>query len=128
MSSIHLFIELVQISIGVRRGLSEQPSEKDWDDIFELTQKQSLVGVLFPAVTQLKESNSEHNIQLFFTWLAQVVAIQQRNTQLDEYSAMLTRIFKEWGVESCILKGQGIARIYPHPDLRQVSVRTLGLV
>lgn len=45
--------------------------------------------------------------------------IKQQNEIVNERAEMLTRILAAWGYRTCILKGQGVAQLYPNPLLRQ---------
>lgn len=48
-----------------------------------------------------------------------MMALEQRNKLLDAKAAELTRLFTDDGFRSCILKGQGVAKLYQHPYRRQ---------
>lgn len=39
-----LFFELVQVALGVRPCLSHSPSVQEWDELYAMAKKQSLVG------------------------------------------------------------------------------------
>jgi len=42
-----LFYELVQVAIGARSELSRSPSASEWSALYELSDKQALVGICF---------------------------------------------------------------------------------
>ena len=42
-----IFFELLQVAVGTRDELSRMLSAKDWDELYEIAKKQSLVGVCF---------------------------------------------------------------------------------
>lgn len=48
------FFELIQVALGVRTCLTHSPSEDDWSQLYELTKKQSLVGICFAALQKLQ--------------------------------------------------------------------------
>ena len=39
-----IFFELLQVAVGTRDELSRMLSAKDWDELYEIAKKQSLVG------------------------------------------------------------------------------------
>lgn len=58
-------------------------------------------------------------MELFLQWIGESLDIEAQNKSLNEAAKRLTEIFKEGQFRSCVLKGQGVARLYPDPDLRQ---------
>lgn len=48
-----IFFELLQVAVGTRDELSRMLSAKDWDELYEIAKKQSLVGVCFAGVRRL---------------------------------------------------------------------------
>ena len=83
--------------------------------------KQSLIGVILEGAQRLSESeaNQKPPLPLLYEWIGHVERIRLHNRQMDQKSAMLTRIFNDRGYKSCVLKGQGATRLYPQPELRQ---------
>ena len=113
-----MFFELLQVALGQRDILSHNPSDKEWGEIYELSQKQAIVGVLFSAVEKLSLRGQKPPLALLYEWIALVEQIKQRNTLLNRRSIALMRMFADAGFDSCILKGQGNALMYPQPLLR----------
>ena len=113
------FKKLLRASVGADASKIVL-TEKEWLYCFEEAQKQSLAGVMFPTVKDNLVDESGTRIEpLFSEWLGVIVQTDYYNKDLDGKTAMLTRIFRSWGYNSCILKGQGVARLYPEPSLRQ---------
>jgi hypothetical protein len=46
MSNNH-FIHLIQLSIGAADGFEEALSDQEWEEMFALAKKHSILGVLF---------------------------------------------------------------------------------
>lgn len=109
-----IFLELIQVTIGTRDKLTKVPTEGDWQHIYETAVKQSLVGVVFSAIELLNKQDStiKPPITLFYNWLGEVSRIEKRNKNLNEATEHLTRIFKNGGLRSCVLKGQGVGLMY----------------
>lgn len=115
------FFHLLQAAFGQSFHESISFDEKEWNMVFEMAIKQSLIGVILEGVQRLSEKDSckRPPLSLLYEWIGQAELIKQQNKQKDQKSAMLTRMLKDWGCKSCILKGQGVARLYPQPELRQ---------
>ena len=116
-----LFFELIQLAIGNRRNLSRIPTGEEWQEIYQEAEKQALVGFLLSAVEKLNELDkaSMPPMHLFYQWIGDALQIENRNKEVTYAAAKLTRIFKNGGMRSCVLKGQGIAQLYPKPERRQ---------
>lgn len=114
------FFELLQLAVGTRECFSEQPTAEEWPELVEMFQKQSLLGIGYRGVSQaVKNGNCQTASLPFLTkWSMRVDDIPQKNAELDKDASILTRIFEKEGFDVCILKGQGIARLYPDPSLR----------
>lgn len=118
---MNLFFELLQVSVGTRDQLSKIPTEGDWSRLYEESVRQSLVGIVFVGIEKLYRKNAAIRPQtpLFYQWLGSVLQIEQRNKALDLAASQLSDQFKHRGLRGCVLKGQGLARLYPAPLRRQ---------
>ena len=54
-----LFVELIQVALGTRTVLSRIPSENDWQQIYEIAAKLSLVGVVLSGIEVIRAKNVE---------------------------------------------------------------------
>lgn len=128
---MELFVELLQVALGNRNVLSRIPSEDEWQQIYETAAKQSLVGLVLRGIEELRAKNIELSVPrvLLLQWIGEVQIIEQQNKKLNEAVEHLTRIFKNGGYSSCVLKGQGVARLYDvrckKSDVRSTSCRAV---
>lgn len=113
-----LFEELILISLGKQDEFSKQPSSNDWKGLLEEAKKQSVVGVLLSGIERLSASQRPPELTLM-AWFGYTNIMVRRNKLLDKRAAELAAILKDGGFSSCILKGQGVARLYPQPERRQ---------
>ena len=109
-----LFVELIQIALGTRTVLSRIPSENEWQQIYEIAAKQSLVGIVLSGIEVIRAKNVELSVPkiLLLQWIGEVQMIEQQNKKLNEAAEHLIRVFKNGRLRSCVLKGQGVARLY----------------
>ena len=113
-----IFFELIGVSIGTQDRLSRLPSEAEWEELFEMAVKQSLVGVCFCGIHQLGADSDEGYVQigmseeLYFDWMGMAAQINMRNEQVNEQCVALQRKFSTDGYGTAILKGQDYARYY----------------
>lgn len=116
-----LFVELVRVALGTRPSLSTVPSIEDWQNAYLLAEKHALVGLLFSAIEKLNEQDKTYMppTPLLYQWMGETLQIENRNVKVNYAAEQLTSIVKDGGLRSCVLKGQGIARLYPKPERRQ---------
>lgn len=117
---IETFFELIQITVGTRDGFSKVPSAKMWAVIFDMAEKQSLTGVLLAGLEKLPAAQRPPQ-GLLLDWIGIQQMVVSTNKNQDRRSKELYEWVKEKGVDSCVIKGQGVARLYPQPELRQAG-------
>ena len=111
------FFELLQVAIGHRATLSQAPSAEQWREIYRMAVQQTLVGITFCAVEQLPLEQRPPK-QLLLQWFMMKERIVQGNRLLNQRAVETVDYFRKEGFGCCILKGQGIATLYPNPLLR----------
>ena len=118
---MRLFVELIQVALSFKTSLSYVPSDEDWQEAYQLAEKQALIGLLFSAIEILNEKGETAipPMSLFYQWTGLMLNTETQNKRLNEAAEHLTRIFKNGGLRCCVLKGQGIARLYQQPLRRQ---------
>lgn len=117
-----LFFEIIQLAIGKRKELSKIPSEKEWKEIFDLSIRHSMLGILFAAFHKVlggrmdadRSDTSLKNVsdEIFFQTLFSFTDIQKSNRRINKRCVEIQSMFAEAGMKSTILKGQGIAAYY----------------
>ena len=128
-----LFFELIRVALGSQDTLSRAPSSKEWKQLYDMSKKQSLVGICFAGLQKLfnldhqepstnnPQSDSTHNPEpitlnlnedLYYKWMGMSAKIQHRNDVVNRQCVELQRRLREDGFRSCILKGQGVAKWY----------------
>ena len=113
-----LFKELILISLGKRDSFSRRLNEADWISLYTEAQRQAIGGILLDGVEKVI-AFGEDKPNFLMQWISQVLALENRNRLLDARCKEITKVFNELGLRSCVLKGQGVARLYPNPLRRQ---------
>ena len=110
-----LFYELMQVALGNRVVLSETLSEAEWHSLYENCLRQSVTGFAFEALDGLSKQGQKPPTDLLYQWIGDAEQIKARNLLLNKRCVQVSRMFAEAGFRTCILKGQGNARLYPNP-------------
>lgn len=113
-----LFFELIKVAIGNQDCLSRLPLANEWDKLFAMAKKQSLVGITFIGLQKLG-ANAEDGFatigmseDLYFTWVGVAAKINVKNELVNRQCAVVQQKLEESGKKCCILKGQGIGSLY----------------
>lgn len=112
------FFELLRISLGNETTLTHSLTDDEWQEVYLMADKQTVVGLLLSGIERLSEEQRPPQ-EFLLQWIGEVLQIEDQNKIIDSAAKQLTRIFKDGGMRSCVLKGQGIARLYPKPERRQ---------
>lgn len=111
------FRELILISIKKRHAFTRILTDMEWGELYVEAEKQSLLGVCYSGIEHLpKEQMPSKNLKL--QWFGQAEYIRGCNKLVAKRAADVTRLYAEEGIRSVILKGQGVAMLYPYPELR----------
>lgn len=111
------FFELIQISLLRRDYLSGEPSPEQWKELLDLATRHAIIGVLFPAIERLPQSQRPPS-DVLINWYAISEKIKSMNIRLNKQIVWLSERLHKEGRSFCILKGQGVALYYPSPLLR----------
>ena len=112
-----LFFALIRCGIGKEDRLPATPTPQEWQELFDIAKKQTLAGIAFAGIEAIpQEQRPQKEILLPWFHLSQV--IRKKNAELNSKSAAVSEKFRHEGFPNCILKGQGIAQLYPDPYLR----------
>lgn len=114
-----LFFELIQVAIGRGTTLSRIPSEKEWEAMSALADKQAVAGVAFAALEELVSHGQKPSTDLLLQWIGVSEQIKSRNDIVNQRSKDIEALFSDNGFRCCVLKGQGTALYYNKPELRQ---------
>lgn len=113
------FFKLLQIGVGQTLYDKLKISDKEWLCIYILATEQGLVSVVFNALEELNSKGLKPPMTILYDWIGYTEQIKQINAQSDQFCQELTSYFENAGYNSCVLKGQGVAKLYPKPDARQ---------
>lgn len=114
---MNLFFELLQIVTGNRKKFSSLPSEEQWRELFDLAEKQTLTGMAFYAIERLPQEQRPPKA-LLMKWYMATERIKALNAEMNAKAVKVANRFLKDGFRSVILKGQGIATLYPDASYR----------
>lgn len=107
-----LFFELIRVAIGNAVCLSHTPTAKEWQMLYEMAKKQSLIGICFAGVQRLQKQSQCPPEMLYLQWMGMAAKIHQRNGVLNAQCAELHKSLTCHNFRPLILKGQSFACYY----------------
>ena len=108
-------IELLQLALGTRSGLSHIPSAEEWQGAFDFAEKQAVMGVMLGGVEKLDENeNVRDNLPklLLLEWIGNVEILRHESQVAVEQARRLCGEFQQAGFRTCVLKGVGNSLFY----------------
>ena len=86
----------------------------DWQTMLSWAERQAIVGVIFNGI-QKADKSLKIPTEVLFKWIGYANLIEGNNRLLNKRCVELTEFLGQYGFDSCILKGQGNALMYPNP-------------
>lgn len=115
---IKQFFELLQSGLWNRSADVRLFDNTNWQGIFQLAKQQAVMGIVFDGIHTLPITMHPPR-PLYLQWCTSVAQIEEANKLLNEVAGELFAYYKNEGLKPILLKGQGVAINYPHPEHRQ---------
>lgn len=90
----------------------------DWNRIVNLARQQTMVGVMTEAMVKLPPALRPPK-PIYFNAIATTSEIEKENKRMNAFASLLMGELRKKGVDSLLLKGQGVGQCYPNPLHRQ---------
>lgn len=101
-----LFCELLQVAIGNRECLQWTPSQEEWEELYDICKKQTMVGIGFIGVKRLPDEQWPKERRFLMRWTYGAEKIKKENIKLCNQCVYVCQLLKKEGFSACILKGQ----------------------
>ena len=104
--------ELIQVAVGNQSALSSVPTQQEWQQLYGLLSKHTLLGIGYVAIQKLPREQWPPKM-LVLKWTSVATAISHQNKTLNEKCKSLCEEFRHDGVASVVIKGQSNLENYP---------------
>lgn len=103
------------------------PPDIDWAGVFDVACGHGVAAIAQDGLSRLMESNEEcargfdspENENVKYEWFGLVFEVESQNRITSKRAGELSSFFLSKGFRCCVLKGQGLALLYPNPEHRQ---------
>ena len=136
METERTLFQLLRLALGIEEYFSF-PTEVDWQETIDLAEKHGVSAIAWDGIQHLYEVNphielaldSPEQRQTKYDWFGSVLQSEMRNEEVNNRCKELFELYSHKGLPCCILKGQGVAQLYPLPSHRQsgdIDIWVLG--
>ena len=90
-----LFFELLQVALGNRDELSRVPTRKEWINLYQQSEKQSILGIMLEGLERLPEEQRPSQ-DILLQWIGCVQIIEQdtiKNTKASEEAIIRRKLY-----------------------------------
>lgn len=110
-------LEFLRYSIGDAQNPPVSAKDIDWMRMMDWAESQAIVGVIYGGI---QKAGTALNIPFddLMEWVGYAQQIEVQNRLVNQRCVEIAAEFQKDGFETCILKGQGNAMMYPNPLLR----------
>ena len=114
---MHPFRNLLLISLGRKSSFEKDPTPQDWKYLYHLAHRQALLGPLNDGIHRLPahQMPPEDILKDWDRLTDSIAGIYQTH---EKHVAELEALLKRLNLHGCILKGTGLAHLYPSPERR----------
>lgn len=119
-----VYLEFLRYCLNEALPLPESASMIDWEKMMDWAEQQAIVGIIYGGITDVRCKRDDGReilqipIDVLMKWIGYANQIENRNKLLNEWCTEIVSVFQKDGFETCVLKGQGNAMMYPNPLLR----------
>ena len=92
--------------------------QTDWQAIYKFARKQTVAGIAYDGMLTLP-AELQPPRALLLQWSNSLMLCEDNNHLLNERIETLFQHYQTAGLKPFLLKGQGVAQNYPHPEHRQ---------
>lgn len=119
VSITEIFFDLIKVAIGTLNAndFGHAPTEEEWEELYALANKQTLTGIVFDGITKLPAEKRPGKALIIKLHIA-CEQIKSNNRRMNHAAERVSQKFASEGFPNTILKGQGVAQLYPNPLLR----------
>lgn len=94
-----------------------------WAKIYNLANRQGVSAICLDGVQRLSQKNSDLNIEkhIKLQWIASAMKQEQSYKAQWQAAKTLSLLYDEKGIDTYVMKGFSLSRLYPNPEHRQCT-------
>lgn len=121
MKAKDIFFSLLRLGVGLTESIElPEMNRRLWHGMFRAAEKHSVAGIMMDAVHAMPDDVRKPDRDLMLKLMALNNEIEKKNRTMNSEVVKWSDFFREKGFRSVLLKGQGVACLYPNP-MRRMS-------
>lgn len=108
-----VFFALVRAGLWEKDVQLSQYEKIGFNEVYRLAEEQTVIGLVAAGLEHTTDLKAPKEIALQF--VGRTMHLEQRNLSMNRFVGDLIRRMKDSGVETLLVKGQGIAQCYERP-------------
>lgn len=110
------FFDLLKLGMGLTDNIClPLMDDRKWVKIFETAKKQTVLGIMADAIKRLPDDVVKPSYEVMIRLVGYCVQLEKTNRRINREVLKWIDFFEEKGFSAVLLKGQGIAQLYPSP-------------
>lgn len=110
------FFDLLKLGMGLTDCICLPiMDDRKWVKIFETAKKQTVLGIMADAIKRLPDDVVKPSYDVMIRLVGYCVQLEKTNRRINREVLKWIDIFEKKGFSAILLKGQGIAQLYPAP-------------
>ena len=115
--NVNYFLQFLRYCLDDSLKLPESAKDMNWENMLAWAERQSIVGIVYYGIEKAGKSLSLP-FEILVQWIGYSQMIKVKNQLVNNRCVEICQKFSNDGLETCILKGQGNAMMYPISLLR----------
>lgn len=111
--TVDSFFALVRAGLWEKDVRLSEFEKIDFNEVYRLAEEQSVIGLISAGLDHVIDIKAPKEAVLQFVGTA--LQLEQQNTAMNKFIALMQEKMKAAGVESVLIKGQGVAQCYERP-------------
>ena len=122
MISTSCYLDFLKFCLHPDVPIPKSVKTMDWNGLYDFAIQQGVVGIMQIGLNKLgKVEENPMPIHVLATWIGHWQSLEAVHKERLAYIHEIVEQFKSDGYRVCLLKGEGVSRMYPSPWLRNVG-------
>lgn len=116
---INAYFDFLKFCLNDKAAIPHSIQNLDWEGLHQFGKEQTILGILYHGIEKLSESPYKPDTAIVMKFYVFHQQVMKANKQVYEDAARITKTFKKkYGINTCVMKGQANALMYPDPFMR----------
>lgn len=114
------FLEFVRVGLFPGKSsarILDHGTKLDWGVVYQMAEEQSVIGLVSAGIDSMPSSERPPQ-KVVLRFIGSTLQLEQRNKSMNSFIAKLILDLRNEGINTLLVKGQGVAQCYEKPQWR----------